>query len=151
MKIKKLTIDNVKDYIDYLSTAILAEPDMMTTDFVDEETIIKALSSNSNELCKSLLAYEDNKVVGRLEYHFYTCIQDNYKMCYVNWIYTLPDYRHRGVAQSLFRELEKICLENNINQYFLIQADNEDAARFYGSFKESSSTNCMILRKTVYK
>ena len=28
-------------------------------------------------------------------------------MAYVDWVYVLPDYRHKGVAQSLFKELEK--------------------------------------------
>ena len=149
MKIEKLTKDNVIDYIDYLHIALSMEPEMMTTDTVDEKNIIEALSNHSNELCQSLLAYHGNKVVGRLEYHFYTCLQDQYKMCYVDWVYTLPNYRRKGVAQRLFQKLERICLENNINQYFLIQADNPSATAFYQSFDEASSANHTILRKTI--
>ena len=149
MEIKRLTKDNVKDYLDYLNMAMSIEPEMMMTDVVDKERITKALLDNTGELCQSLLAYKDNKVVGRLEYHFYTCLQDNYKMCYVDWVYTLPDYRHNGVAQSLFQELEKLCLKQGVNQYFLIQADNDNATQFYRSFKGATSTDSVILRKTI--
>ncbi len=36
------------------------------------------------------LAMEDNQVMGRIEYHFYGCMQDGYRMSYVNWVYVLP-------------------------------------------------------------
>ena len=55
----------------------------------------------------------------------------------------------KGVAKSLFQELETICLESNINQYFLIQADNDSAAQFYESFDGASSQLCSVLRKTL--
>jgi acetyltransferase, GNAT family len=149
MKIKKLTEENIRDYIEYLKIARSLEPSLMMTDAVDDEDIIKRLSKDNDRLCKSLLAYEDDKVIGRLEYHFYTCLQDNYRMCYVDWVYTLPSFRCKGVAKSLFKELEKICLENNINQYFLIQADNDSATQFYASFHGASSQFCSVLRKTL--
>ena len=68
----------------------------MMTDAVDDEGIIKHLLKDNDRLCKSLLAYEDDKVIGRLEYRFYTCLQDNYRMCYVDWVYTLSSFRCKG-------------------------------------------------------
>ncbi|MGX7108308.1 GNAT family N-acetyltransferase [Facklamia miroungae] len=149
MVIKELSKENVEDFIIYLKKAFAIEPDRMTTDHIDEETIIKAVSSNPNELSRSLLAYEDDQIVGRLEFHSYLCIQDAYRMAYVNWVYTLPAYRHRGVAQSLFKAFEKICLQEEINQYFLIQADNQAASRFYKAFEQATSSKEIILRKTI--
>jgi hypothetical protein len=40
------------------------------TNAVDDEGIIKHLLKDNDRLCKSLLVYEDDKVIGRLEYHF---------------------------------------------------------------------------------
>lgn len=70
-------------------------------------------------------------------------------MAYVDWVYTLKPFRRRGVAKSLFCEFERICLENGVKQYFLIQADNSGASGFYSSFMAASSTEAVILRKTI--
>ncbi|EHR31841.1 hypothetical protein HMPREF9709_01797 [Helcococcus kunzii ATCC 51366] len=122
---------------------------MMTTDFVSKEAIISAISSDSNDISKSILVFEDGKVIGRIEYHFYICIQDLYKTAYVNWLYVLSDYRHKGIAQKLFKEFEKICIENNVNQYFLIRANNSNAESFYNSFINSDTSKEDVLRKTL--
>ena len=47
-------------------------------------------------------------------------------MAYVDWVYVLKAYRHRGIAQMLFAEFEKDCLQNDIDQYYLIRAANEE-------------------------
>ena len=67
---KKLTEENIRDYIKYLKIAHSLEPSLMMTDAVDDEGIIKHLLKDNDRLCKLLLAYEDDKVIGRLEYHF---------------------------------------------------------------------------------
>ena len=90
---------------------------------------------------------EDGNVVGRIEYHFYGCMQDGYRMAYVDWVYVLKAYRHRGIAQMLFAELEKDCGRNGINQYYLIRARNEEADRFYGSFRGAAMEDAPILRR----
>ena len=149
MEIKRLTKENLKDYIKYLNTALSEEPEQIMTDSVDEKSMEKALSDNSPELCKSLVAYEGGRLVGSLEYHFYICLQDSCKMAYVDWVYTLKPFRQRGVAKSLFCEFERLCLENGVKQYFLIQADNSGASGFYSSFRAASSAEAVILRKTI--
>lgn len=79
----------------------------MMTDAVDDEGIIKRLTKDNDRLCKSLLAYEDDKVISRLEYHFYTCLQDNYRMCYVDWVYTLPSFRCKGLLKSYLKNWKR--------------------------------------------
>lgn len=149
MKIEKLSLDNVKDYLEYLKKALNDEPDMMTIDEINEIGIINQLNNQENHLSTSLLAFENNQVVGRIEYHTYCCIQGGYKMAYVNWVYVLKEYRHVGIAQALFRKFEEECKKNNVNQYFLIQAQNENAAKFYAAFSEATTTTEKILRKTL--
>lgn len=56
---------------------------------------------------KSGPAKEDGNAVGRIEYHFYGCMQDGYQMAYADWVYVLRAYRHKGIAQRLFAELER--------------------------------------------
>ena len=66
---------------------------------------------------------------------------------YVDWVYVLPEYRHQGIAQGLFGELEKDCKAKGINQYYLIRATNHDADRFYHAFAEASLSEVPLLRK----
>ncbi len=92
---------------------------------------------------------DGGRAVGRIEYHFYSCLQDGCRMAYVSWVYVLRDFRHRGVAQRLFQAFEADCKKNGINQYYLIQAQNENARRFYGAFEGAGTSGELILRKTL--
>lgn len=68
-------------------------------------------------------------------------------MAYVDWVYVLKAYRHRGIARLLFAEFEKDCLQNNIDQYYLIRATNEEANSFYENFEGAESDDAPVLRK----
>lgn len=80
--------------------------------------------------------YED-KVVGRIEYHFYSCLQDGYRICYVDWVYVLPNNRKQGIAKKLFNEMTSDCIKHNIDEIRLIRATNKSANEFYESFKSA--------------
>lgn len=142
-----LNQDNIEDYIAYLKIALSEEPDMMTADKVDEEGIRSRISDSFYNRTTSILAKENGMVVGRIEYHFYGCMQNGFKMAYVDWVYVLRSYRHKGIAQMLFHEFERDCMRNNIDQYYLIRATNEEASRFYGNFKEVELNEVPLLRK----
>ena len=107
MYFERLNEQNVEPYIAYLKLAMQQEPDMMTVDEIDEEGIRTRLRDSFYEKSASILAMENNQVAGRIEYHFYGCIQDGYRMAYVNWVYVLPEYRHSGVARSCLQNLKK--------------------------------------------
>lgn len=139
--------ENVGEYIDYLKTAMTEEPELMTADSVDEKGIKDRVLDPFYRKTTSVLAKIDGKVVGRIEYHFYGCMQDGSKMAYVDWVYVLKAYRHRGIAQGLFSEFEAHCAENEINQYYLIRATNQNADRFYRHFKDVELSESPILRK----
>lgn len=142
-----LNNENVEDYIAYLKIAMSEEPDMMTAEKVDEQGIKSRISDPFFNRTTSILAKEDGMVVGRIEYHFYGCIQNGYRMAYVDWVYVLKAYRHKGIAQKLFGEFEKDCVQNNINQYYLIRAINEEANRFYEHFEDVQLEKTPLLRK----
>lgn len=147
MLFERLNQDNVEEYIAYLREAMNEEPDNMTAGEVDEQGIRNRVSDPFYAATMSILAKEDGRVVGRIEYHFYGCMQDGYRMGYVDWVYVRKDCRHRGIAQMLFAEFEKDCLRNNIDQYYLIRATNEEAGRFYGKFQDVELSDTPLLRK----
>ena len=51
IEIKKLTEENIRDYIEYLKIARSLEPSLMMTDAVDDEGIIKRLTKDNDRLC----------------------------------------------------------------------------------------------------
>ena len=142
-----LNSKNVAGYIAYLKKAMAEEPEAMTAEIIDESSIQNRLRDPFYQHTKSILAIDNDLVVGRIEYHFYGCMQDGYRMAYVDWVYVLKDYRHRGIAQQLFRELERDCAENHIFQYYLIRATNENADRFYKQFQNAELSCEPFLRK----
>ena len=146
-----LNQDNMEDYIAYLKIAMSEEPNMMTAEKMDEQGIKARILNPFFNSTISILAKVNGKVVGRIEYHFYGCIQDGYKMAYVDWVYVLKSYRHRGIAQRLFAEFEKDCSRKNIDQYYLIRATNEGANRFYEKFESAELSEVPILRKYLKK
>lgn len=147
MTFEHLNQNNVEEYITYLKAAMKEEPEKMTAERVDEQGIRNRISDPFFARTTSVLAKEDGKVVGRIEYHYYGCMQNGYRMAYVDWVYVLKAYRHRGIAQMLFAELEKDCAQNGIDQYYLIRARNEEADRFYGSFQKAEMHDVPILRR----
>jgi len=149
MEYQVLNEGNVEAYLAYLKKAMEEEPDMMTAEFLDEEGIRRRVSDPFFQKTTSLLAVEAGQVLGRIEYHFYGCIQDGCRMAYVDWVYVRKEHRHKGVAQGLFREFEGHCREHHIDQYYLIQAENPEAVRFYGAFPEAERKRFPVLRKNL--
>ncbi|MCM1542712.1 MAG: GNAT family N-acetyltransferase [Blautia sp.] len=142
-----LNPENADRYIAYLKRAMSEEPEKMTAESLDEDGIRNRLDDPFYRHTKSILAMEDGLVIGRIEYHFYGCMQDGYRMAYVDWVYVLREYRHRGVAQQLFRELERDCAENHIFQYYLIRAADKEADSFYKRFRDAELSCEPFLRK----
>ncbi|MBQ7336688.1 MAG: GNAT family N-acetyltransferase [Clostridia bacterium] len=149
MKFEILSASNVEHYITYLKKAMALDSDLMWAEQVDEAGIRARLNDPFYQNTPSILAFDGDQVVGRIEYHFYGCLQDGYRMAYVDWVYVLLEYRHKGIAQQLFKEFEKDCRRNRIDQYYLIRATNPNADRFYHSFENAELDDEPILRKTV--
>ena len=126
-----------------------AEPEMMHVEAVDREGLRRRVKDPFYQNTISILAMENDQVLGRIEYHFYGCMQDGYRMAYVDWVYVLPEARHKGVAQGLFQEMEKDCRKHGINQYYLIRATNPNADKFYHSFENAELDEEPFLRKEL--
>ena len=111
---------------------------MMHVEAVDREGLRRRVKDPFYQNTTSILAMENDQVLGRIEYHFYGCMQDGYRMAYVDWVYVLPEARHKGVVQGLFQEMEKDCRKHGINQYYLIRATNPNADKFITALKTQS-------------
>ena len=85
----------------------------------------------------SLLAYVDNKIVGRIDSTMIKSRFDGSTKAYLDWICVVKNYRHRGVAQALMSELLKRLKERNIDTLIGLTASNEEAKRFYQSVPNS--------------
>ena len=151
MKFEKLCRENAKQYIEYLKAAMEKEPEMMTAEVLDEEGILKRLEDPFYGRTTSVLAMDGECVVGRIEYHFYGCMQDGARMAYVDWVYVLPEWRRKGVAQQLFARFEEDCVAHEIDQYYLIRATNPAADRFYHHFENAELSETPLLRKMCQK
>lgn len=152
IEIKKLNEETINDYLVYLEESLVVDTDnFMMIKSVDRQALVNRLSDPMFKDKHSLLAYINGEVAGRIEYHFYLCFQDGHTMCYIDWLYTLPRFRRKGVAEALFSAMENHCKENNINDYYLIRSNNENAKNFYKSVENLKDKNVTLMRKTINK
>lgn len=85
----------------------------------------------------SLLAYVDNKVVGRIDSSMIASHFDGSIKAYLDWICVIKSYRHFGVAQSLMNELRKQLKSEGVNTLVALIASNDEAQRFYRSLENA--------------
>ena len=107
---------------------------------IDEKYISAVRDSFSNKSfddCICLLAYADGKVVGRIDASMIKTRFDGSVRAYLDWICVLKSYRHKGVAQSLLKELCNALKERGITSLVGLTAANEEAQKFYRSIPNS--------------
>lgn len=132
---EKLNKDNFNKYFDYLLLATKLEAELMCSSSINKEELYERLDDELTKRSTSILAMCEDKVIGRIEYHFYSCFQDGYRICYVDWLYVLPENRNKGIAKQLFNQMTRDCVKHNIDEVRLIRATNKNANHFYESFE----------------
>ena len=85
----------------------------------------------------SLLAYVDEKVVGRVDSTKICSHFDGSVKAYLDWICVIKSYRHKGVAQALMTALRKELKTQGVDTLIGLIASNEDAQRFYRNLPNS--------------
>lgn len=151
--LQDLTKDNLQAFVDYVDLARKSDIEEFDGEQIDPKQFYKDTLTRlthkryANVTC--ILAFIDNKVVGRIEYHEYGCYMDGYQMAYVSYIYVLKPYRKQGIARKLFEEAQSRMKSDGIDEYFLIQADNKEAANFYKQFTNVRLNRPVILRKSL--
>lgn len=138
MIIKKYTSDLIPDVIQF-EHDLRIEENFWGWE-IDEKYIADVKASFDDPAFNnslSLLAYMDNKVVGRIDSTKICSHFDGSTKAYLDWICVIKSYRHKGVAQALMQKLRKELKSQGIDTLIGLIASNEDAQRFYRKLPDS--------------
>ena len=85
----------------------------------------------------SLLAYDGDCVVGRIDAVLLPTLFDGTVKAYLDWLCVVKSSRHRGVAQALLAELRRILKEKGVDTLIALTASNDEAQSFYRSVENA--------------
>ena len=136
--VKSYTKDKIPDVLDF-ENRLRQEEDFWVWE-IDEayvKTVEKSFEDSAFDGAISLLAYDNEKVVGRIDAAIIPSRMDGSKKAYLDWICVIKSSRHKGVAQRLLEELKEELKAQNISTLIALTAANEEAQRFYRSIPDS--------------
>ena len=136
--IRPYTKDRISDVVQF-EKALREEEDVWGWE-IDEAYLTKVTDSFDDDSFRdsvSLLAYDGDKVVGRIDSAMIKSHFDGSVKAYLDWICVIRSYRHKGVAQALLDSLRKKLKERNIDTLIALTASNEEAQRFYRAVSDS--------------
>ena len=138
LTIKPYTKDKIPDVVDF-ENRLRQEEDFwgweINEDYV--KSVEKSFEDSAFDNAISLLAYDGEKVVGRIDATLIASRFDGTKKAYLDWICVIKSYRHKGAAQRLLEGLKEILKSKNIDTLIALTAANEEAQRFYKSIPNS--------------
>lgn len=138
IKIREYTRENIDDVLDF-ERRLRSEENFWGWEIDGEyiESVKKSFEDKAFDSSISLLAYVENKVVGRIDSAVIASRFDGSKKAYLDWICVIKSYRHKGVAQKLLAGLRGVLKEKKIATLIALTAENEEAQRFYKSIPDS--------------
>ena len=138
LKIQRYTKDRISDVIDF-EKRLREEEDFWGWEIDDAyiQSVEKSFDDGAFADSVSLLAYDGDKVVGRIDSAMIASHFDGSKKAYLDWICVIKSYRHQGVAQRLLERLREILKEQQIDTLVALTAANDEAQRFYKSVPNS--------------
>ena len=111
--IREYTKDRIDDVVKFEQSIRVEEEWGWEIDDAYLKSVKDSFDNPSFDDSISLLAYVDNKVVGRIDSTMIKSRFDGTTKAYLDWICVVKNYRHRGVAQALMSELLKRLKERN--------------------------------------
>lgn len=128
----RLALEKDLDLIIYFINKI-AEYEKMSNDVVlDKDTLRDYLFNKKIAKCKFIM--EDNKEVGFALYFYNFSTFKGRAGLYLEDIFILEEYRHKGYGKKLFLELVKEAKENNLGRMEWTCLNwNEPSIKFYKS------------------
>ena len=132
LDIKRYTKDRIPDVLDFESR-LRDEEDFWgwETDDAYIRAVEKSFDDSAFADSISLLAYDGDKVVGRIDSSMIASHFDGSKKAYLDWICVVKSCRHQGVAQRLLETLRETLKARQIDTLIALTASNEEAQRFY--------------------
>ena len=107
---------------------------------IDEDyvrSVEKSFDDPAFQTSISLLAYVDDKVIGRIDSTMIASHFDGSKKAYLDWICVLKSHRHQQVAQNLLMALIQRWKCKGVDTLIALTASNDEAQRFYKSIAHS--------------
>lgn len=138
LTIKNYTKDRIPDVLDF-ENRLRSEETFWGWEIDDAyvRSVEKCFDDSAFAHSVSLLAYDDNRVVGRIDSAMIASHFDGSRKAYLDWICVIKSYRHQGVGQQLLEALRVILREQQIDTLIALTASNEEAQRFYKSIPNS--------------
>ena len=138
LEVKKYTKDRIPDVLDFESR-LREEENFWGWEINDDyiQAVEKSFDDSAFADSISLLAYVNDKVVGRIDSTMIASHFDGSKKAYLDWICVIKSYRHRGVARRLLKTLRELLKNHHIDTLIALTASNEEAQRFYKSVPNS--------------
>lgn len=138
IKIERYTKDKIPDVVNF-EKRLREEEDFWGWEIDDDylQSVEKSFEDGAFADSISLLAYDGDKVVGRVDCALIASHFDGSKKAYLDWICVVKSSRHQGVAQKLLETLLEILKERKIDTLIALTAANEEAQRFYKSIPNS--------------
>lgn len=138
LHIKRYTKDKIRDVLNF-EKRLREEENFWGWEI--NESYIQAVKTSFDdsafENSISLLAYDGNNVIGRIDSTIIASHFDGSKKAYLDWICVIKSYRHKSVAQKMLEELRKQLKNNNIETLIALTASNEEAQNFYKNIPNS--------------
>lgn len=138
IEVRVYTKELIQDVLDF-EARLRKEEDFWGWE-IDEkyiDSVKKSFDDPTFDHSLSLLAYVDDKVVGRIDSSIIASHFDGSKKAYLDWICVIKSYRHSGVAQRMLSELIQRLKSQNIETLIALTASNDEAQRFYKSIPNS--------------
>ena len=138
LTIKPYTKEKIPDVVDF-ENRLREEEDFWGWEINDDyvKSVEKSFTDHAFDNAISLLAYDGEKVVGRIDATIIASRFDGSKKAYLDWICVIKSSRHKGAAQQLLEALKKEMKSRKIDTLIALTAANEEAQRFYKSIPDS--------------
>ena len=136
--ISAYTKDNINQVVDFENQ--LRQEENFWGWEIDEEYLQKVTASFDDPAllpALSFLAWQDGKVIGRIDASLIESHFDGSTKAYLDWICVLKSCRHRGVAQLLLQELRQQLKKRQVDTLIALTASNEEAQSFYRHIPDS--------------
>ena len=154
MKIQMLNLENIGMLSQLEQDARVSEPDIFIDDFdicKFNEEMKKALTNPIYDSARCMICINDEgRAIGRIDFAIVPSFSFGGNLqVYIDWVYVLKEFRHRGVAQYLFSQMTEYIKDMGISEYFLLMAENSEAQSFYRNLDGADISNYHVLRKHV--
>lgn len=132
--IEYFTEDKIQDVIQYekefrqLEDSLIDENKLMLD-------LLRSFDDTRFDLAYSLLAYQDHKIIGRIDASILPTRYDGMIHAYLENISVLKYKRHQGIAQMLLKALKAKLKEESVDMMIAIMSNPIETRRFYQSIE----------------